>query len=396
MTPIEAEVPPHGRPRWPWGVIGALSLILSVEQLIDKYENVFTNTAALNWRYTRDSAVSKAPGRSILLLGSSLLKYGLAPKIIESETGRTSYNLAACGGNMAVNYFVLKRALLSGARPDAVLIDCPTEPVIPGKQEEGDDWLKINERCWPELLDVRDTLDLAFASRNPDFVAQTLLSQLLPSYKARFEIRANVLASLQGQPESHSWETELVQRNWDSNRGMHVNPRNPVFEARHAKETVHTPPQPPPPEGWLINQLSVSYGRRFLDLAQAHGIRVLWIVPPIAAFGQEARNRAGRDEHQTRFIREVLANHPEVTIIDGRRSAYPATAFCDTVHLNSTGAATFTSDVSTILRLSLEKPAPHHLWVHLPPYRHLDPGPNSPLEDIVRSGKILKDETRLR
>ena len=396
MSRIFDAISPPRRSGWPWGLIGALGLILPVERFVAGHDHDFTSTSALNWGYVRAAAVSEAPGNPILCVGSSHVKFGIAPVVIESGTGRRTYNLAACSGFMPVSYFVLRRALRSGARPTAVLVDCPDDPIVPSKPDGRDEGLRRNERLWPELLDLHETLDLACVSRDPEFLARTLLAWLSPTYKARFEIRANVSAALQGLSASSSWEGDLARRNWASNRGTHVMPRNPDFEAKHAGEVVQTPPQLPPPDGWSMNRLNLAYARRFLKLAEAHGVRVFWLIPPISASYQESRNRTGKDEQHTRFTRRVLADHPEVTVIDGRRSAYPAGAFWDTHHLNATGATAFSTDVSTVLRRSLGGPSPGHLWVMLPPYPEADPVRDSRLEDIAQSGKILKDGSRSR
>src|SRR5262249_51799500 len=92
------------------------------------------------------------------------------------------------------------------------------------------------------------------------------------------------------------------------------------------------------------------YVRRFLALAEAHRIRVFWLIPPIHPVVQGVRDKLGRDGPFQRFIREEQARFPDLVVIDGRRSGYHPDLFVDSSHLNIEGTTTFSVDVADVVR----------------------------------------------
>src|SRR5262249_28496486 len=139
---------------WPAGLIGALALIAAAERVVARDDLDFTTEAALSWEICRAEARDKAPGRQILCLGDSLVKFSIVPGVFESRTGRKAYNLAAFGAPPPVSYFTLRRALDAGARPEAVIVDF--HPVRASAHPQA------FQRLWPELLDAGECADLAW------------------------------------------------------------------------------------------------------------------------------------------------------------------------------------------------------------------------------------------
>src|SRR5205823_5327851 len=146
---------PRGR-SVPLGLLGALALVAAIESSLRSHELEFLNTLACDWRQGALAAGRDAPGCEVLCFGDSLMKNGVAPEVIGRRLGMRSYSLAVASGPPAASYFLLRRALESGARPKAVLID-----VIPHLLAWGPESFAT---LWPELLDVRDGLDLARSS----------------------------------------------------------------------------------------------------------------------------------------------------------------------------------------------------------------------------------------
>ena len=99
----------------PWGLIGMLGLLLAVEKVVVRHDPDLTGIVPLNWRFARNKAVSEARKCEILCLGSSIVKFGICPSLIEAETGKPTFNLAMCGASLPANYFVLRRAIEAGA-----------------------------------------------------------------------------------------------------------------------------------------------------------------------------------------------------------------------------------------------------------------------------------------
>ncbi len=69
---------PRGDRRgWPFGLLGSLVLIVMVEASVARHELDFTTPARLEWRQSRQAASEKAPGCSVLGLGTSMTKLAL-------------------------------------------------------------------------------------------------------------------------------------------------------------------------------------------------------------------------------------------------------------------------------------------------------------------------------
>jgi hypothetical protein len=366
-----------------------LGLVLLVEREVASYHRHLTTTTALNWGYVKKASESEAARSRILCLGSSLVELGVVPRVIEATTGKSTFNLAVCGGATPVSYFSLRRALEAGARPDAILMDCSEGRSKRWSRAEQAEWLFQNKRHWPELLDLLDTIDLAWVSLNGDFLVTTLASRVVPSYKARFEIRSAILAGCRGEGEPSRRVLDLFRRNWWSNRGAFVVPRNPNFETKHRSESVQTPPQIVVHNGYRTNPIKTTYARRFFDLAAAQGIRVFWLVPPISAGRQQIKNETGEDQEQTLFIRQTQAKYPNVVVIDGRRLGYSIEAFADETHLAAPGAAAFSSEVAAVVRRVLDTQATGQLWVTLRARGDVDLRPDPRLEDLHQSAIAL-------
>jgi len=376
-------------------MVGMLVMVLLVERFVVRRDRDFSNTPHLNWRYAGRMAGLKSAKTEILCFGSSQTKFGVLSRVIEAETGRRTFNLAVCGGNAVSDYFLFRRALRAGTKPVAVVVDFPLMPLTPSDSDGLFGHLLVNQRLWPELLDVPNTLDLARKSKSAEFFARTLAARLLPAYKARFEIRSNILAALDGKDGSSYPVTYMLERNWWANRGACAFPRNPDFEAKHRWDLVRIPPQPDP-RFRFVDRLTELYTKRFLTLAAENRIRVFWMVPPVCASHQEEKNRTGQDRRFTRFIRDTQARFPNVVVIDFRRSNYPAEAFFDLVHLNAQGARVLSAELASVVHQHLSTSAPDRLWILSPTYH--PPGPLSEhlVEDIHESESVLKHATEIR
>jgi hypothetical protein len=385
--------PSNGQRRWPWGLIVSLGMILMVERYFVRHDRSFTEIANINWRYAKQMSGSAAARTEILCLGSSQTKFGLLPRVIEAETGKGAFNLAVCGAAAPTSYFVLRRALENGARPQAIVFDCPASPFDRSQPDEVETYLLRNRRRWPELLDLRDTLDLSMEAHDATFFARTVTCRLLPSYKARFEVRAKILAKLRGDKSETRQVFHLFKRNWQANGGTCSYPRNLKLEAEYRGDVVMTEPQPEP-SSYQVNPLHKAYTRRLLDLAAAHGIRVFFVVPPILATRQQLKNQTGEDQHLTRFVSGIQARYPNLVVIDARRAGFPVEAFMDEVHLNGAGAASLSTEVATVIRRTLSDPAPERLWVTLSEYHPLAADRPVLYEDISQSTLALRAESR--
>jgi hypothetical protein len=278
-------------------------------------------------------------------------------------------------------------------RPAAVLIDGQDGPLARARRFERVECLSAHQRCWPELLDIRDSLDLAWSARDAGFFAETMLARAFPSYRSRFEVRARTLALFQGRDESNRLWVAALRRNWAINRGAHVKQLDRVFASQLALSDA-TPENSHyktfPARSCARNKLALSYVRRFLDLADAHGITVFWLLPPVTPERQIMNEQSGLDDYLTRVARMALAHSTNVIVIDGRRSGYTRWGFADCVHLDRYGAVAFSTDVASVVGRSLSRPEMIARWNVLPKCRCLEP--SVPVEDLAQSFSVLKSQ----
>ncbi len=366
------------RGRWPTGAIGMLGLVLAIEWYVARHDRDFTTYWAQAWKWSgREAASRQARGSAVLCFGDSLVLHGVLPNVIEGRLGRGAYNLAVFKGQAPASYFLLRRALDSGAKPAAVLID--------GELFE-DDPLDL-PRLWPELAGYRDCAELAWAARSPSFLGAAAAARLLPSCRARWEIRRCVLAALGGQTGSARTEVRLRQRNSEQNRGAQVLPVTGGPDPRAGQVAGYL--------AWpmKVHPLNAAFADRFVALAGSRGVTVYWLLPPYYPGIQARREAGGWDAAYMAFVRGLQARHPNLVVVDGRHAGYAADALFDLTHLNRVGAVAFSDALAGVLRDRIDRPAPAPgpppaRWVEIPAYR--TPAGVSGVEDVVASSEALK------
>jgi hypothetical protein len=357
------------RERLPWGLIGMLILIGAVERTVSRAELALTgNPTFLAWRTAERSAGPEATRAEVLCFGDSLVKLGVLPRIIEAETGRSSYNLATDSSPAPAPYFLLRRALDAGARPRALVVDYYSQ-VLQAH-------LHYSLPYWPELVGAREAVELGWTARDPNFVAETVLALALPTLKHRQAIRDAVGIALRGgdnRPMEHLLGAHL--RNWRLNGGATV---------YHKMGPTPGPPGQREPQGqWKPYKPNIHYVRAFLDLAASRNIPVFWLLPPLTPDRQHRHEREGQDERFTRLVRELQETYPNLHVIDGRRAGYPREVFVDPTHLDRDGAAEFSAAVARLIGPVLAGAPSDSRWRDLPAYT----GRRSaiPLEDLGQS-----------
>ena len=377
----------------PWGLVGMLAIVAVVERAVDRHGLDFAEVTAVNWGYSKRATHAEAPRTDILCLGTSLVKFGVLPRALEDATGRSAYNLAVCNGHMPSSYFLLKRALDAGARPAAIVIDCQDGPVTAEHRHEQAEALRVNLRNWPELLNPGECLDLAWTAGDASFFGATSVAKVLPSYKARFEVRNVVKAAFEGGNASQRDVIIPFLRNWNANLGTNVMP---------STVTVPENSAPIPPgfvavadhfaDGrWSRNTLTARYTHRLLALAEARDIPVFWLLPPVTPPAFHSRHIDGYDSYFDGLAREAQAIYPNVTVIDGSRSGYPPDAFCDKAHLNAKGTVVFSQGVASVVARALTDPRAGSSWVTLPGFAEAERRTASWFEDINASRLAVKE-----
>lgn len=370
-------VPRRSTGRLPVGLVGMLGLVLVVESWLAGRWEWFTDPVAFSWRFSLASA-EQAGGSDVLVLGDSLAKHGLIPPVIAAASGRSARNLAAAASPAPLAYFALRRALVAGARPSAVILEYKPSVLAGGP--------KIRSRCWAEALGIVEFVDLVRSSRSASLASELMVGALLPSFRGRHEIRENLLSALRGDSAGLRSLNAICRRNWSVNGGANLAARQPGFTGVLPEE-VHRNLLS---DRFAVHRVNDSYLQRTLDLARRNGIATYLLVPPFAPELLARRSETGAESRFSGFLRTLQARDPCLTVLDARGSGYPHSAFVDASHLDRLGAVALSLDVAEILRSdrsSARREPGSGRWINLPRFQERqDP---VPLEDVEQSRERL-------
>lgn len=361
------------RRRAPLGLLGTLALIAAVEAFVSRHDDALTTVWAVGWRASGRASARASKDCDLLCLGDSLVKHGVVPRLLDSRLGTRSYNLAACVAQAPTSYFLLRRALGAGARPRTILIDFTEHLLCTGPRK--------NLRQWPELLGPAEALDLAWTARDASLFATTILGRVLPTVRARVEIRVAIADALAGRPATIRDLVAACRRNWRRNRGAQVNPKGPITAD---PATVYRQVYP---ERWRCDRTNAIYIRKFLDLARDHGIQVVWLLPPYTPAFQDQCEAHGVDDQFGRFVHQVQSRYRDLIVLDARRAGFPATEFFDPIHLDRSGASAYTDAIASVLER-----VPSSRWIALPGPSTRPPADS--VEDLSESVIALRAASR--
>ena len=361
-----------------------VALVIGIEGFIFRHWIDLTDPVSLSWRFSAQAAESEARNCQILCLGDSLVKHGLVPSVIERTSGFRAANLSAARASTVLTYCLLRRALDSGARPAALIINAKPAVLLGGPE--------FNARPWQEVLDLRDAPEMLQITRNAPFVASTLVGSLVPSLRARLEIQSAVMAAIQGENARIGSINPVLWRNWTVNRGANVASAARAYNGELTAEAE----RPFYTDIFHVDPANAEAIERILGLAAARRIPIYWLLCPLSPTLQSRRDQSGADELHERFLKSIVARHPgTVTVLDARRAGYPAAFFADATHLNSRGALALSRTVASAVakrEASREPPSTRLGWVLLdPPGASTDEWADA-LEDIEESKRIVNPE----
>lgn len=367
----------------PWGLLGMIAVVIAVESFAARHENgLFLRIDAWSWKQTGKRAERAALKSRVVCLGDSLVQVGVASPIIETETGLSTCNLAISGGQAASSYFLLRRVLDAGGRPDALVLD-----FFP-RHLQSSPLLGLDP--WVSLTRLGEVIDLARTGRDVEFLGRVALAKILPTVRLRPEVRANVLAALRGEDQGDKHHVPpFLRRNMEVNRGGLLCPSTPALDKDlNAWSKTYFPAR------WSCHPIHERYIERLLSLAESRRIRVFWLLPPLQPALQERCERSGFDARHVEFVRRYQARYANVTVLDGRHARYDPRVFFDPHHLARDGAAIFSTDVASTVRRGIESDPPLPHWVDLPSFgeRPID----GPLEDVEQSRVAVKLERAKR
>lgn len=356
----------------PRGLLGMIGWIVLIEGVIASYHLDLTRFYIHDWRVVGNTVQSRAQGRSILCFGDSLVKYGVLPRVIEEQTDTRAYNLALCGGQAASSYFLLRRAIETKAKPSLVLVDFAPHLLMAGPRH--------SLRLWPELLRLREGIDLGFTATHAGFCAELALRSILPSLKDRDELRGNIIAALRGSTGSKRDEVLAHRQVWDDNLGADVHPGDRSFDVEADLDNPGYFPK-----RWSCHRVNRNYLHRFLELASANQVQVVWLLPPVVPKFQARRDELGLEAMYTSFLKPWLMEYPNLSVLDARHSGYDSSLFIDSLHLSRRGAEAFSREIATALASIGSAHSSSERWTRLP---DLGTERSGPLTNEARGSSI--------
>lgn len=357
--------------RLPLGVLGMIALIGVVETAIALAAPRLRDPVSFSWVYAAEAAKHRAPGSGILCLGDSLAKDGLVSAVLTATTGVPTYNLSAPAAPAPMTECLFRRALDAGARPRAIVLELKPSLLAGGP--------RYRMRGWQEFLNFSETVSLIRSARNTSFAIEVVLGQILPSLRARYEIRETLRAGLQGKPPLSRLQNLVNGENWTINASANLAPRNLAFTGR-VTEVEH---QRTLSSRFKVHRVNDAAARRIVDLAAANHIRVFLLIPPFAPELHARRQVTGADRLRDAFVQSLQARSPGLTVLDARGSGYPSSVFVDPSHLDAQGAVALSRDVAGVLKHDLNTtaaPADRGRWIALPAFR--EPAANLALENV--------------
>jgi hypothetical protein len=364
-----------------------LGLVLAAELFVSRNAPSFMDVAELDWMSSGRASTRKGARFEILCFGTSMLKFGIAPRVLEAKLGRRVYNFALLDGKPALTYLLFRRAIAAGARPSALIVDYPPEGL------NQPPWHLLTNPHWNALLaSPREAWELAWNYHDREFFGHLLLARVLPSFRCRGQVRGAVLAALQGQAGPNRETNAPMRRNWHVNHGGILLPKQPGFQGEVPPQCIGDLLSP----AFVVQRENAHYVRQLLRLAAENNIVVYWLMLPNASKVIAQRDGNGVHLKYERFARALMRQFPNLTVIDGRHAGYDNAVFVDPVHLDRDGAVALSGDVAEVLRNALSHAEPVARWVELPAYRD-QPGMEK-LEDVSKSRTALelRRESRLR
>ncbi len=362
----------------PTGILGALLVIAAVESFIVRCGPVFQDPVCFSWMFSARAARHEAIDAQILCLGDSLAKHGLVPAVIEGATGRRTYNLAVAAGPVLVTEILLKRALEARSHPSAIVFDLKPGLLAGGPQ--------YRLREWQELLTPGEAMALLRAYRSVTFASELVLGYVVPSFRARHEIRSSLREAVLGESSRLVALNALCRRNWTINRGANLATPSASFhgEVSEAQHEEHLSGK------FTAQRVNAAAARRLVTLAANRGIRAYLVIPPLTPALFARQTTTGSAAKYDAFLKSLQAQNPALTILDARDSGYPAEVFVDPIHLDAQGAFTLSTDVAEVMRVDLEMAETAlrtNRWIHLSTYHEV--GIPESIEDVEQSRRRL-------
>lgn len=359
----------------PWGLIAAIGMLAAVEATLIRLDCDAMTAASANFQFARRACREGAKCR-VLCFGDSQVKLGLLPRVVESRSGLSTFNLSIAGGLAPATYFAFRRALREGASPSAILVDY--NPALLQTPPYGQSPFLTG------LIDFRDLLEYARAVKSARYLGVLLVEHLVPSIRNRTQIRSRVLASFRDGTRTGDLICRITWRNWQANLGAQAVPEvAPQVDMRDFDASLLDDRGP---SGHYLN---LHYIDALLKLASREKIAVYWLLPPFSPRAQRDRERLGGDVALTRLVRKAQRRHPDLIVLDARWAGFDESCFFDAVHMNLKGSEGLSAAVGSAVGRGPRGTRPDERWITLrrPKARSAD---LPPIEDMNQSAVALE------
>ncbi len=358
--------------------LAAVAVFVASQFPLRHFESELLSLESTNYHFVCRSVLTDGVGASIVCLGDSLLKQGIAPIVLERYLHERVINLAVIGSRPMATYCIFKRILREGGQPKLVLVDF--EPCILYSEPN----TAAHESA--EFYDAEDFLDVALTVGDGCYASSLLMSILLPSYRLKHAISDLAIALVR----TGSWpDRSLVRkysRNWRINKGQSLEPaqNGPLPDDSMQASRIVGEWRKVFQEYSLknFNQVNLAFMCKFFELANRNSIKVFWLITPMHPRAQKEMEATGFETAYINLVRRMQSQFPNLIVIDGRHANYDGHLFIDSEHFHRHGATIYSKSVAEILRL----PASTR-WIELPKCDMSDV--DMTLEDVEQSSKSL-------
>ena len=248
-------------------------------------------------------------------------------------------NLAISGSQAPASYFLLKRALATGARPAAVVVDFFPPLLRVGPRH--------NLARWAMLLTPLEAARLAWWAGDADLFGPAVLGRLLPSLRSA---RACV------RPSWPRWRARPTRASTTTSSSSETGAGTTALSScapDPGGRTLGGPARRPSARffpAWDCHPANARAIEAFLALAASADVPVYWVLPPLWPAIHERLARTGFDAGHEAFVRSWQSRFPNLVVLDGRGELTDPLAFMDVNHVSAAGAYALSVGIGDALK----------------------------------------------
>jgi len=299
----------------------------------------------------------------IIYLGSSRTIFsGDAEQVdswVQSHEGKTilGCNVGVFSSTFSEDYYTLKRLIEDGYAPKIVVetlweynLNINSAGGDPANGNSGADLNALNIRQIFNLADLSDVPDLSsqFNHLGKDIMPEFVAGKVVPLYGTRFGLLQKVCGSSQAGPcgvASSLLDKATVQRYATADTWGWVGVTNSSIatqsKALYADHYNHYITIASGISNFQIGGHQPEYLARLSDLAQAHGIKLIFTSPPVHPFLFEYLTNPSDWQTIIDYWQNFAAQHHVPYYDLSRAAGYVDADFIDPQHLNAVGATKY-------------------------------------------------------